>query len=414
MNRSSLVELQNQRLRNIVNLAYHKVPFYNQLYQRAGITLADIVDVKTVRELPLINKDQLRAVSIEERTATRTDLRRCSVHTTSGSTGKPLTVLEDATSSSFRGALNLRFLWAYGVRPLDRIVRLRLSRPGSTDHGIHYFSDRGLWAHVTATQTRTLTYNTDLKEHIQLFSKWKPDVLMAQTSYCRSLAKFSEVTGTTINFRIVVTAGEILDDSTRKFISDRLGAEVYDHYGAEEVGGGIAWECPSHSGYHINAETLLVEFLSKGEPVKPGKPGEVHLTSFCRVATPIIRYFSGDIATPIDGECSCGRGLPLIKEIQGRRMDFILTGDGRDISPMTVVHAIQNVPGVDQFKVIQLPDCSIQILVITHNEAKSVTANVRSRCHDLFRGIPYKVKLVDIIDDSSAPKFRVVESRNVG
>jgi phenylacetate-CoA ligase len=258
---------------------------------------------------------------------------------------------------------------------------------------------------------RQLTYNTDLKDHIRLFSKWKPDVLMAQTSYCRSLAKFSEVAGSTVNFRIVVTAGEILDDSTRRFLSDMFGAEVYDHYGAAEVGGAIAWECPTHSGYHIDAETLLVEFLRKGEPVKAGKAGAVHLTSFCRVPTPIIRYFNGDMATPVDGECSCGRRLPLIREIQGRRMDFILTGNGRDISPMAVIHAIQNVPGVDQFKVIQFPDFSIEILVITHNEVKSVTANVRSRCENLFRGIPFEIKLVDRIDDSSGPKFRVVESR---
>jgi phenylacetate-coenzyme A ligase PaaK-like adenylate-forming protein len=408
MNRNSLLELQNQRLRNSVDLAYRKVPFYHELYQKTGITPFDVVGVKTIGKLPLVNKDQLRAVSVEERTANGTDLSRCRLHTTSGSTGKTLTVLEDETSTAFRNALNLRFLWAYGVRPRDRIVTLRITRPGA---GFRLSDRRGWWAYVTAKRTRRPTYNMDLKEHIQLFSKWKPRVLMAQTSYCRTLARFSEVTGSNINFRIIVTAGEILDDPTRKFISDKFGAEVYDHYGAAEVGGSIAWECPSHSGYHIDAETLLVEFLDRGEPVKSGKPGAVHLTSFCRVATPIIRYFSGDIATPVDGECSCGRGLPLIREIQGRRMDFILTGDGRDVSPMAVIHAIQNVPGVDQFKVIQLPDFSIEILVITHDEVKSVTANIRSRCANLFRGIQFEIKLVDRIDDSSGPKFRVVESR---
>ena len=409
MNKRSLVELQNHRLRNIVNLAYQKVPFYHQLYQRAGVTPNDVVGVEATHKLPLVNKDQLNAVSLEERTAVGTDLSRCRVQTTSGSTAKTLTVVEDATSASVRDALNLRFLWAYGVRPLDRIVRLRVTQPCGTGPIVRLSDRRGLWAYVRAKRTRQLTYVTDFKDHVQQFAKWKTNVLIAQTSYCRALAKFADLTGSRVNFRVVVTAGEILDDSTRRIISDRFGAEVYDHYGAEEVGGTIAWECPSHSGYHIDAETLLVEFLNKGEPVRVGEPGEVHLTSFCRVATPIIRYSCGDVATPIEGQCSCGRGLPLIKEIQGRRMDFILTEDGRDIAPLAVVHAIQYVPGVEQFKVIQFPDFSVQILIVAHNEVKSVTENVRSRCNGLFRGVAFEVRLVDEI--ASVPKFRVVESR---
>ena len=406
----SLLELQSQRLRKVVSLAYHEVPFYHQLYKNAGVTPADVRDIKSIRKLPLINKDLLRTVPVEERTAVGTDLTRCRVHTTSGSTGKTLTLLEDPSSASFRDALNLRFLWAYGVRPLDRIVSVRNNPAGSIRPVVRIRDRQGLWGSVTARRVKQLTYTSDLNDHIRLFSKWKPDVLMAQTSYCRTLAKYSEVSGNRISFRIVVTAGEILDDSTRKVISDSFGAEVYDHYGAEEVGGTIAWECPSHGGYHIDAEALLVEFLRKGEPVKAGTAGEVHLTSFCRIATPILRYFNGDMATPVDDECSCGRVLPLIREIQGRRMDFILAPDGRDISPMAVVFAIQYVDGVKQFKVTQLSDFSIEILVATDKEAKPVLADVCSRCKRLFREIPFQVKLVDKIDNPSGSKFHVVES----
>jgi phenylacetate-CoA ligase len=411
MNRSSLLKLQNSRLRNIVDFAYHKVPFYRELYQNAGLKAGDVTDVKAIWKLPTVNKDQLRAVSLENRTASGTDVSACRVHTTSGSTGTTLTLLEDEYSFAFRDALNLRFLWAYGVRPLDRVVRMRSSQAGGAQPIVRLGDRRGLWSYVRKEFARQLTYDTDLKEHLRLFSKWKPDVLMAQTSYCHALAEFSELTGNTLSFRIVVTAGGILDDSTRKLISDRFGAEVYDHYGCEEVGGSIAWECPSHSGYHIDAETLLVEFLRRGEAVLDG-PGEVHVTSFCRVATPIIRYFNGDIATPIDDECPCGRGLPLIGGIQGRIVDFILTEDGQHVSPIAVIHALQNVPGVDRFKVTQSRDFSIEILVVCHgDDAKSVTGNVRSRCQTLFRELPFEIKLVDRIEDSNAPKFRVVESR---
>ncbi|MGA2789789.1 MAG: hypothetical protein ABSF00_03355 [Candidatus Bathyarchaeia archaeon] len=411
MNRSSLVKLQNGRLRNIVDLAYHRVPFYRELYQNAGLKPGDVTDVKAIWKLPTINKEQLRAVSLEKRTADGTDLGACRVHTTSGSTGTTLVLLEDEYAFAFRDALNLRFLWAYGVTPRDRVVRMRTSEVGGAQPRVRLGDRRGLWSYVRKKCARQLTYDTDIEEHLRLFSELKPDVLMAQTSYCHALAEFSELTGNTLNFRIIVTSGGILDEATRKLISDRFGAEVYDHYGSEEAGGSIAWECPSHSGYHVNAETLLVEFLRNGGAVL-GEPGEVHVTSFCRVATPIIRYSISDVATPIGDECSCGRGLPLIGGIQGRVVDFILTEDGQYVSPLAVLNALQNVPGVDRFKVTQRPDFSIEILVTCQgDDAKSVTANVRSRCQAVFRGLPFEIKLVDRIENSNVPKFRVVESR---
>ncbi len=57
------------------------------------------------------------------------------------------------------------------------------------------------------------------------------------------------------SFDIVITSGEMSDNSTRRFIQNKFGAEVFDH-GIEEVGGSVAWECPTHSGYHVNDDSL--------------------------------------------------------------------------------------------------------------------------------------------------------------
>jgi len=411
MNRTSLAKLQNRRLRKTVHHACQKVPFYQKLYKSAGVDSNSITSVKDIAKLPITRKEQLRAAPLQERTASGTDLSACRVHTTSGSTGATLTLLEDPYSAAYRDALNLRFLWAYGVRPLDKVVRLRTSEAGGAQPGIRLADRHGAWAYVRNKCTKQLTYDTDLNEHLQLLSMWKPDVLMAATPYCKALATLAETTGKTLNFRVVVTSAVLLDDSTRKFISDKFGAEVYDHYGIAEVGGSLAWECPSHSGYHVNAETLFLEFLNNGEPVMAGRPGEVHVTSFCRVATPIIRYFIGDIAVPIEDECSCGRGLHLIKEIQGRTVDYIATQDGRHVSPFAVINSLQ-ASGAYQFKVTQREDYLIEVSIITHQDnAESLIQEVQHRCRDLFRETPFEVQLVDRIDNAEDRKFRVVESR---
>jgi phenylacetate-CoA ligase len=244
-----------------------------------------------------------------------------------------------------------------------------------------------------------------------MLAKLKPDVLMADSAYCRALARLSEITEKSLSFRFVVTSSAVLDPSTRKFIGDKFQAEVYDHYGIEEVGGSIAWECPTHSGYHTNAESLLLEFLSNGEPVQAGEAGEVCVTSFHRIATPIIRYLDGDIAIQVNDECNCGRGLPLIREIQGRAMDFIASENGKYISPMAIVAALQNTPGVDQFKVTQREDYSIEIqAAIYRGDPEVVTQEVRRRCYLLFGIMPFNVSLVGKIEGSQGRKYRVVES----
>jgi phenylacetate-CoA ligase len=412
-NRGSLLERQNIGLRNVVYYAYHKVPFYRKLYETAGVNPESVTRVKAIGQLPLINKEQFRAVSLKERTASGIDLRTCRPHTTSGSTGVTIQLLEDPVSFAYRDALNLRFLWAYGVRPLDKIVRLRFSQvTGSAQPNIRLADRRGLWAYAKAKFTKQLTYDMDLAEHLRLLSIWKADVLMAATPYCKALARLTESMGKPLSFKVVVTSAVTLDKSTREFISDKFGAEVYDHYGIEEVGGSIAWECPTHSGYHINAETLLLEFLRNGRPVQAGEPGEVHVTSFHRIATPIIRYFDGDLATPIDDECPCGRGLPMIREIQGRVVDFITTEEGRHISPISIIAALQNTPGLDQFKVTQREDYKIEVLFTTRTKegTDSVVQEVQRRCLLLFREDPFNVSLVSKIEKSEDRKFRAVES----
>ena len=49
---------------------------------------------------------------------------------------------------------------------------------------------------------------------------------------------------------------------------------------------------PEYCGYHINVESVLVEFIQDEGPVAAGEPGKVYVTSLDRKATHIIRYFT--------------------------------------------------------------------------------------------------------------------------
>jgi phenylacetate-CoA ligase len=220
-----------------------------------------------------------------------------------------------------------------------------------------------------------------------------------------------EETGRNLTLDRAISLGDLLDDATRKQITTTLAAEVYDIYGMNEVGE-IAWECPTRSGYHINAESVTLEFLQNGEPVAAGETGEMHVTCFNRTATPIIRYSTGDMATSIGDDCPCGRGLPLLKGIQGRVMDFIRTKNGRFITPYVVIKSIQGAFGVEQFKVIQDDDYSVEVFIETsETRIKQVLQDVEMRCSKVLGGLSINVRLVDSIENGKGPKYRLVESR---
>lgn len=407
MTQEQLTSIQSERLQKTVWDAYHQVPFYGRLYREAGVDVDTVVNAGELIKLPRITRSDFTGTSLQDRTANDVDANACVLGSTSGTTGTPVTVL-DPYSAAYREALMLRFLWAYGVRPSDRIWRGRYV--SGVIHQGRLAEKHGLWGVLRRRYVKQRFF-TDFDDQLAALSKCKPDVLIAFSSYCKALARHCEERDHELNFRIVVTAGDVLDEPTRKLIADRFNAKVYDNYGIEEVGGSIAWECPTHSGYHINVESLVLEFLRDGEPAPAGDDGDLFVTCFHRKATPIIRYSTGDVARSVAGECPCGRGLPLMRNIQGRVLDYILTTQGRHISPHQILNALTVTEGVEQFKVTQREDLFIEVRIkgIAAN-ADHMILRVQDVCRELFGETPLDVKLVEKMERPER-KYRVVESR---
>jgi phenylacetate-coenzyme A ligase PaaK-like adenylate-forming protein len=410
MNAGELEQIQTEKLRETVIHAYQKVPFYNRLYQALDLPINSSMRLKDLSQFPTTTRIDLQATPLRERTAVDAEVDSCTVIKSSGTTGKPISTLEDLYSATYREALMLRFLWAYGVRPLDRIVRGRYWKtPVGDQTTTHVAETKGLWGFLRRRIVRQ-RYFTNFSDQYQFLSRSKPDVLIAGVYYCRALAEHCERAGKSLRFRIILTSGDIIDSATKKLIEDSFRAEVFDNYGIEEVGGSVAWECPEHFGYHINSESLLLEFLRNEESVGPGESGEVYVTCFHRKATPIIRYFTGDHARYVNDECPCGRGLSLIREIEGRSMDFIVTSNGGHVSPHVVLKVLTEIDGVKQFKVTQSKGLSIEIRIMTDaREPDRIIRNVQQHCKELFNDTFVDVKHVDKIDTDS--KFRIVESQ---
>ncbi|MBA7709897.1 hypothetical protein ES703_118823 [subsurface metagenome] len=102
-------------------------------------------------------------------------------------------------------------------------------------------------------------------------------------------------------------------------------------------------------------EYSYTEVISpENDPVlRDGEIGGIVSTGFTNYATPLIRYKIGDFVRYKDSKCSCGRQLPLIKSIEGREQELIVTGKGNLIS-MTAINMHSGVfDNVKQFQFYQ-------------------------------------------------------------
>ncbi len=110
-----------------------------------------------------------------------------------------------------------------------------------------------------------------------------------------------------------------VSESTRTFLQNEWGAEFFDCYGANEVSF-VAGECNKHSGLHIMPGINYVEVIDQQthKRITDGKTiGEVVITNFSNLATPLIRYRVGDLGTISYEPCECGLSFPRLF-IRGR------------------------------------------------------------------------------------------------
>ena len=111
---------------------------------------------------------------------------------------------------------------------------------------------------------------------------------------------------------------------------------------------------------------IAVEIVdASGRTLLPGQEGEVVITHLATHDFPFIRYKTGDIAVLDDRACSCGRGLPLIKEIQGRTTDFVVAYNGTIMHGLALIYVIRDVPGIENFKIVQKTLQETQVLIVT-------------------------------------------------
>jgi phenylacetate-CoA ligase len=401
-----LKELQDKKLRAIVKYAYETIPLYHEKLKNAGVRPEAIKTVEDLVKLPYTTKAEIHANFPDKVIAPQVDINKCWTPRTSGSTGIPLTVVYDEAAEDFEKATALRPNLCCGQGLFDKWIVL--TSPHHIKDKKRWFQEFGLFNPIS------ISMFSDFKEQISKIEQIKPDIIDGYSSAIYLLAQEVKKSHTDINPRIVFGTAEFLTEEMRDVINSVFGVEMFDQFGGVEMGR-TAWECPEHAGYHIDMDAVVMEFIKDGEQVASGERGEIVYTNLYNYTMPIIRYRIEDVGIPADEKCPCGRGLPLMKLVEGRKDSFIKTPNGRIYPQMTfwsIMRMFSESDKIINFKVIQEKIDVIKIQIVpgrgftqeTINQLKSDIKNV------LGEEVHIEVEPVDEIP-REAGKVRSVVSK---
>jgi phenylacetate-CoA ligase len=150
-----------------------------------------------------------------------------------------------------------------------------------------------------------------------------------------------------------------------------------------------------------------------GRRVPAGEKGEIVVTHMATGDFPFIRYRTGDMAVMSSEPCTCGRGLPVLKEVFGRSTDFVHTPSGNTMHALALIYEVRDKPGIRAFKFIQAEDLSLELQLVAGPE---LTPVIEQAVRDgvlrrMGVGSQLTIRRVDEIPPERSGKYRYVVSK---
>lgn len=408
---AQLEALQLQGLRRLLAHAQAHVPHYRASFAAIDFDPArDLRSLDDLRRLPLLDKATIRAAGDAMKADDAVGLARFN---TGGSSGEPLIfyIGKERVSHDVAAKWRATRWWNVDIGDREVVVWGSPIELGAQDT-VRAVRDRML---RTVLLPAFAMSEEKLDGFLAQIRQLRPRMLFGYPSALSHIARHAAARGVRMDdlgIRVAFVTSERLYDEQRQQISACFGCPVANGYGGRDAGF-IAHQCPAGS-MHLTAEDIIVEILdASGQPVPRGQSGEIVVTHLATGDFPFIRYRTGDVGVLYDAPCSCGRGLPLLKEIQGRSTDFLVAQDGTVMHGLALVYILRDLPAVKAFKIVQetIDLTRVQVVADAALDAdllERIRAGFRAR---LGAGVTIEIEQVPAILPEKSGKFRYVISK---
>ncbi|MGH9170133.1 MAG: phenylacetate--CoA ligase family protein [Acidimicrobiales bacterium] len=311
-----------------------------------GPRLAGRADQRDLASVPFMRKQDLwdnypfGLLAVD-----RSQVRR--VHGTSGTKGRPTLASYAAEDLQLFGNVNARALAAAGAGPGTMV---------HNGYGYGLFTG-GLGLHGGAEALGCCVVpisGGQTARQVRLIGDLRAQVICCTPSYAVLLGEAMQASGVSPAenpLQVGIFGAEPWTEEMRMRIESLHGITALDIYGmCEVIGPGVAFECletraelaeGGAGGMHVNEDHFFVEIVdpTSGDVLDDGQIGEVVFTTLTRVAQPVVRYRTGDLASLNRQPCACGRTTVRMSRLAGRSDDMLVVR-GVNVFPSEIEAAI--------------------------------------------------------------------------
>lgn len=349
--KEAIKNFQEGKLRELVAYLSSNSPFYKKLFATTGVDPKSIKTIEDLQRVTPTTKDDLQKSNWDFLCVPKSAITEYTA--TSGTMGSPVTMALTKNDLQ-RLAYNECISFACAEGTSDDLYQLMLTLDRQFMAGIAYYEGiRKLGASLVRVGPGLPGMQWETIERL------KPTVLVAVPSFIVKLIEFAKQQGIDLNKSSVKKAiciGESLRDSSFKLntigsrIRESWDIKLYGTYASTEMQTAFT-ECGHGNGGHHHPELVIVELLDdNNNPVKPGTPGEVTITTLGVEGMPLLRFKTGDIAEAHEEVCGCGRTTIRLGPVLGRKQQMIKL-KGTTIYPPGVFEILNTMPLVKDYVV---------------------------------------------------------------
>ncbi len=401
--------LQTARLKRMLSHAAANVPFYRSVINPKIPSKLRAGDWSALLDLPITEKLNLRRDPFQFCVGGARQ-KGWIPWNTSGTTGTPITLFYEASAVSRQYAYVERYREQAGVSRFDRRAQFtgKMIVPGdrSSRYWRYDFANRAL-------MLSSVHLNSDtIPRYLDALRRFQPRYLSGYPSAIALLARHAlRSPEQSLRIKAILTSAETLLDEQRDAMEAAFGAKVYDQYGQTEMQS-FWFEC-RYRRMHAHPLFGVTEILRpNGQPCRAGEAGDVVLTGLINRAMPLVRYRVGDRAAWTDEDrCPCGRSMPMIQQIDGRKEDYLYSAERGWVGRMDP--ALKGVQGLLECQFIQEQPDRLRVLFVPlpsfgRDDKERLEANLHER---LGSSIALDFEAMETIPRGANGKFRAVVSK---
>ncbi|WP_114961215.1 phenylacetate--CoA ligase family protein [Tritonibacter mobilis] len=406
--------IQLVKLKRVLESAAEHVPYYREEFSRIGFVPADLKSLEEFSAVDFFIDKAIVRDNVQDFLADNRTDSDLNWHKTGGSTGTPLNFPTDKPTDAASASAIMKALDWWDIELGARHAMFWGSPSFIRRKRTDIFKQ---WANVVRNRlmNRLFFLNYDIGEHnvhkihAQL-ERFQPEYIRGMPTSLAVFAKLAKKEGLVLDKgrpKFVHSACEQLFDWQQNIIEEVFRAPVVNTYGLSEVGD-IAYGAPC-GNLHTMDEDILLELFDY-----IGSEKEIVTTQLNNMASPLIRYRTGDIAANIS-PCTCNTcnlNSKTIQGLRGRAHDFILSPSGKFLHGQFLTHIIVYEPGIRKYQVNQKSTDSLNIkLVIDEGYDEACQARIRSAIQSYMGDeVSIEFSIVDEIPLTAAGKYRWIVS----